>query len=64
MRPTNRIDSILDKLKELWKKEPDTRLGQLLINIIGYERGDVFYFEDDELEKLIDKELSKQKEAK
>jgi len=64
MRPTNRIESILDKLKELWKKEPDTRLGQLLINIIGYERGDVFYFEDDELEKLIDEELSKQKEAK
>jgi uncharacterized protein YihD (DUF1040 family) len=64
MRPTNRIDSILDKLKELWKKEPDTRLVQLLINIIGYERGDVFYLEDDELEKLIDEELSKQKEAK
>jgi uncharacterized protein YihD (DUF1040 family) len=61
MRPANRIERILDKLKEVWKSEPDTRLGQLLINLIGYEKGDVYYFEDKELEKLIDEEISKLK---
>jgi uncharacterized protein YihD (DUF1040 family) len=61
MRPANRIERILSKLKGIWEKEPDTRLGQLLINLIGYEKGDVYYFEDEELEKLIDEEISKLK---
>jgi len=32
MRDTNRIDRILDKLKEEWKKVPDQRFYQFLIN--------------------------------
>ena len=31
MRDVNRIDGILKELAEIWKKQPDTRLGQLLL---------------------------------
>ena len=32
MRDTNRIDQILEAIRRLWKEQPDTRFGQLLIN--------------------------------
>lgn len=38
-RPKERIPEILDAIKELWELEPDTRLGQLLLNFI-YRGGD------------------------
>jgi len=60
MRDINRIDRIIELLRELWKKYPDQRLGQLLENYIFFagERGDVtsvrlFYQEDDITERIL-----------
>jgi uncharacterized protein YihD (DUF1040 family) len=56
MRSVNRIKRILSKLSALWEKEPDTRLGQLLSNL-AHQKNDLFYFEDEELEAAIEKEI-------
>ncbi|MBN9122042.1 MAG: hypothetical protein J0I06_23355 [Planctomycetes bacterium] len=34
MRDPNRIDRVIEKLREVWKAHPDLRLGQLLVNVI------------------------------
>jgi uncharacterized protein YihD (DUF1040 family) len=60
MRDAKRIKTILDKLKRVWEKQPDTRLGQLL-SILPENQRDIFYLEDDELEKMLD-ELLRQEE--
>ena len=39
-RPKERIPEILAAIKELWELEPDTRLGQLLLNF-AFRGGDV-----------------------
>lgn len=53
MRDPNRIPRILKKLEQLWIKYPDLRLAQLLVNMNdGYDN--IFYLEDNILEKLID----------
>lgn len=49
MRNPNRIDSILNEIKRIWKKNPNLRLLQLLTNIDC----DPYYIEDEQLvEKL------------
>lgn len=53
MREFERIDRILLKVKRLWEFHPDQRLGQLLQNYI-FGRGDIFFPEDDETEKILD----------
>ena len=35
MRDINRIDTILQQLGEIWKMNPDLRLGQLLLNCMA-----------------------------
>lgn len=50
MRDVNRIDYILEKLGNIWKKFPDLRLGQLLLNVA--RDPELYYIEDKE---LIDK---------
>lgn len=35
MRDPNRIDIILKEIETIWKKSPDLRLMQLLLNAIG-----------------------------
>lgn len=52
MRDPERIDRILYMLKRRWKEVPDWRLGQILINLT-YADEDLFYLEDDELEKRL-----------
>ena len=51
MRDIKRIDRILKLIEKAWKKNPDSRLGQLLINTASsrFEDG-VYYYEDDALE--------------
>ena len=54
MRDPNRIDTIIEAVKEEWKKEPDWRLGQLIVNIsraAGFN--DPFFMEDDRLMQVI-----------
>ena len=58
MRDPNRIDPIMEKLTVLWKLHPDWRLCQVLANIAiltGWKESDLFYFEDDELLKELNK---------
>ena len=48
----NRIDPMLAKIKELWEKVPDLRLGQFLGNCAKSDLK-LYYIEDDKLlEKL------------
>jgi hypothetical protein len=59
MREAIRIDRILSKIALLWKHDPDLRLGQLMVNLVGdpNKGWDIFYEEDDELERALDAEL-------
>ena len=68
MRDPNRIDIILKKIEEVWKKNPDLRLGQLLTDAANHSgwkgNDDLFYYEDSDLFKgleLFDIYLSKLK---
>ena len=54
MRNPERIDIILELLKELWKKDPDLRLGQIILKasqLGGWKQDDVFFCEDDMLQE-------------
>ena len=46
MRDPKRIDIVMKRLKALWKKNPDLRLCQLVINVSGVY--DPFYMEDED----------------
>ena len=48
MRDLNRIDPLLAKVGEAWKKHPDWRFGQFMMNFFGSCRRDPFHPEDDE----------------
>jgi uncharacterized protein YihD (DUF1040 family) len=49
MRNPNRIDNVLNEIKRIWKKNPNLRLLQLLLNIDCEH----YYIEDEQLvEKL------------
>ena len=53
MRDPNRIDDFLKKLGEYWKRVPDWRFGQLVMNFLSFIGRDPFYLEDDKMEELI-----------
>ena len=55
MRDPKRIDEIADILKDVWKKVPDWRVTQLIINASDTEHdcGPVFFMEDDELVRRL-----------
>lgn len=55
MRDPKRIPRILNKLQREWEKNPDWRLCQLISNLHGNGRQDIFYTEDDVLEDCLDK---------
>lgn len=50
-RDPNRIPVVMDKLMTMWKKYPDMRLGQLLVNVLPYgiTHRELFNLEDDKL---------------
>jgi hypothetical protein len=57
-RDVDRIPRILNKLQLVWSRVPDWRLGQLIYNIARNKPSnthDIFYFEDGDLEKELDK---------
>jgi hypothetical protein len=59
MRDPNRISPILKALEEVWRANPDLRLGQLLVaatNVCGRNVvcPEIFYAEDDVLLKGIE----------
>lgn len=53
MRDAKRIERILNNINELWLKNPDLRLMQLLMNALNLNQ-DPYYVEDDILEKRLE----------
>jgi len=60
MRNSNRINRVLNLIKEIWDKNPDLRLFQLLGNPLSAE--DHYYLEDDILENTLKKYYKKTEE--
>jgi len=59
-RDPKRIPKVLEAVRKIWEKFPDRRLGQLIYNLTQFheiKEKDVFYLEDDELLKKIEKAL-------
>jgi hypothetical protein len=57
MRDPKRIPVMLEKIRVLWEKYPDLRLGQLIENVRGQSglgEVDLFYIEDDRMEQALD----------
>lgn len=52
MRDPARIDRVLKLVTQLWHKNPNLRLMQLLTNATGTEPS-IYYIEDDVLESLL-----------
>lgn len=56
MRDPKRIPEILKQLEVVWKKYPDLRLGQLLVNsLYAHKTTILFFIEDDKLIEEIEK---------
>jgi uncharacterized protein YihD (DUF1040 family) len=55
MRDPKRIDEMLDEIREIWKRSPDLRLMQLLLNCFSYDcpNGRVYNTEDEVLLEKI-----------
>ena len=51
MRNPDRIEPFLNRLGKVWKKVPDWRFGQLMVNVLGSLDRDPFFPEDDEMIK-------------
>lgn len=55
MRNPDRIIRILNKIEAVWLDNPDFRLGQILVNFAPPRlMNDIFYWEDEDLEKQLD----------
>lgn len=63
MREIDRIDLFLKKLGEYWKKVPDWRFGQFMVNFLGQLERDPFFYEEDELSEELEKYFSKPKDG-
>ena len=54
MRDPDRLDSIYNEIAKLHKEYcPDWRVGQLMINFLGWSGQDPFYFEENRLLEKI-----------
>jgi len=52
MRDPNRIEKILNLIREVWYTNPDLRLTQLIMNALSMNQ-DPYYVEDETLEKAL-----------
>ncbi len=52
MRDPERIERIQSLIDKIWKKMPDLRLTQLIMNALGMSR-DPYHVEDDVLEQAL-----------
>lgn len=59
MRNPDRIDPFLKELGEYWKKVPDWRFGQLIVNVFDSFDRDPFFPEEDEMLKYFGKYFNK-----
>ncbi len=54
MRDPKRIKPVLEALETYWNKNPDLRLGQIIVNMTrALGRHDPFFVEDDKMLKAI-----------
>lgn len=66
MRDPKRINDFCNKLAQIWHEVPDWRFGQFMINMITkaeYDGDDVFYMEDEELLKMMEKYFKENEDA-
>lgn len=61
MRDIDRIDKILQEINEVWKKYPDLRFTQLIVNVMSAKGSDLYYMEDERFIKIL-KEFYGEKE--
>lgn len=66
MRDPKRIPIILDRIKKMWKKHPDLRLGQIIVDCLPVDKVDnsygyLYYIEDDKLFERL-KQFEEKKE--
>lgn len=64
MRDPKRIDKFCWRLAEAWKKVPDWRFGQLMVNCLCSMDRDPFFPEDDEMIEFIEKFMGINEEKK
>lgn len=55
MRDPQRIDRIVEQLRTVWKRAPELRLGQMLLNVAGEPK--LYYIEDQQLIDLLTRHL-------
>ena len=53
MRDINRIDNILEEIKKVWKKNPDLRFTQLIVNVMSARGSDLYYTEDEKFIQML-----------
>ena len=53
MRDPKRIDTILNRIKRIWNKYPDLRLGQLIVNVIS-DDSILYMLEDEEMIRSLE----------
>lgn len=60
-RKIDRIDNFCERLKNQWKRYPDFRFGQMMINMFYsvQQHEDPFYTEDDKMIEYIEEEMDK-----
>ena len=64
MRDKKRIKRILDKIEKVWYAYPDLRLTQMLTwlaSLDNWTNSDLFYWEDEKLEKMLKEQVEKLK---
>lgn len=54
MRDPERIHEVMWKLEELWQRYPDWRFMQLICNMQSSIGNDMYYYEDDRFEAIVD----------
>lgn len=57
MRDPNRIDGFCNELAKVWKRHPDCRFGQTIVNVlgrIGESCDDLYYIEDEKIQQCFD----------
>lgn len=60
MRNPDRIDRIINKVRDFWKIYPDWRLGQLVSNIVQNDMT-IFHIEDEDFEKRLEEWIERLK---
>ena len=62
MRDINSIEKVLTKIREIWYKNPDLRLMQLLLNtnVNTNDNPFMYYVEDEHLIEMLDNMYNKE----